>query len=356
MAGEAATPVPGGGGAAPGKSSVSVDALADGALAAMAEDLGEGAQEPAEGAEAPEPAEDPGAAEEAQETAAEGDEWADEQDADDLGGTKEKPWSINDLPTDKFVQVKIDGKMEAVPLRELADGYIRRETFDRRVNEAGEASKRAEEIANRAIEWQRTQRENLSKAMSSPDELLEYFLGDDTREGVLRQLATRYATLVKAEVSDPTKRHQRISAREQARLDAERKRFEAERQRDQEARQSAQQAAQRQQELAPGYQAGLKEAGLLSTGMTDEMKVTVRGLLHAVTQHTGKPYTADDLRQAIVKAAKVHGAQPAAAKKPAPAVVKPKERPAKPAPSNGKKPRPGSVEALLAGLGKPPRF
>lgn len=326
---------------------VNVDSLVDSALSSMLAE--EGAQEPAEGdktAEASEVAED---GEQGLEEPAEDQEEASEQ----LGGTEDKPWTVKDMPADRYVSVKVDGKPVTVSMREMADGYIRQETFRERVREAGDAGKKAKDIADRAISWQKQQAESLAQAMSSPEELLEYFMGgDEGREAVLRQLATAYAKIVKADQADPNARTRRANEREQKRLQAERTAWEQQRQQSEQQRQQQAAVEQQRAALAPGYQQGLKEAGLLGKELTPEFKSTVNGLLGAL----GRPATAEDVRVAIVRAAKVLDVKPATAAKPAPARIAPKPVKQEPANTNGKRaPRPGSVDAIMAGL-KTPRF
>src|SRR5687768_9511175 len=40
-------------------------------------------------------------------------------------GTKENPLTVKDLPQDRFVEVKVDGKKEVVDLRDAVNGYVR---------------------------------------------------------------------------------------------------------------------------------------------------------------------------------------------------------------------------------------
>jgi AcrR family transcriptional regulator len=358
--GEPATAnVTGGAGGEPGGSSggvVSLEALVDGAFEAMAGDgLLEGVEgiettgadgEPSEGLEAPQDgAEEP-------EEASEGDE----AEEPTTKGTKTDPFKVTDLPDDRFVQVKIDGKLETIPLRELGDGYIRDQTFRRAFNETRQATQHAEAIAQRAVEWQRETKAQIGQVMSNPDMLYDYFTANPQREQVLAKAATKYAQLVAQERQDPTARARRETERERARLEAERRRFDEERNSVVQERQQSEAVAARQRELAPGWVQGLKEAGLVGAQVTDELRTTVRGLLVAKTQSTRKPATAEDMREAVVKAARILDVK--APPKPKPAVVQPRERvqQRQPANGNGKKPRAGSVDAIMASLTRKPRF
>jgi hypothetical protein len=53
--------------------------------------------------------------------------------ADRSVGSEDNPYTVKTLPADKFVKLKVDGEETVVPMKELADGYIRQQTFNKRL-------------------------------------------------------------------------------------------------------------------------------------------------------------------------------------------------------------------------------
>lgn len=86
-----------------------------------------------------------------------------EQDEND-----DEPEDEDDQLNDVF-KVTIDGKEEEVPLREALDGYIRQQTFDRRMNFLNETKKTIHAEGVRVI----AQRDEYTKKLVEADKLLE---------------------------------------------------------------------------------------------------------------------------------------------------------------------------------------
>lgn len=322
---------------------ISADSLVDSALSAMEADgfLSKLEATPEELAAQAEPADGDGELEPAI-----------EEESDDepvsTKGAKDDPFTEKDLPEDKYVRIKVDGVEEVVSLKEALKAGIRQSTFHRGVNEAKSAVEQAEGIARRAVEQQSTLRDNINRFLGDPDQLVEFFLADDKREAILEKAARRYATLVAAERQDPTKRIQRLRARDSESI-AARERALAEREtKDRTERQQRETVATRQAELKPGWEAGIREAGFPK--VTPELQEYVRAYLVVASQRSGKPATADDMRQAVIKAAKVTGSAPAAATPPkAPKLA---AKPAKHARNAAGQFQKGSVDWFMSTLNK----
>lgn len=313
----------------------STDALVDDAMAFLEENRQKPAkverEEPAQARGERQPEGEPGPAEPEGEDDARGDvETASDSEGDDvepehdpLLGTKEQPFTVQDLPADKYIELKIDGKKETVPLAELAAGYVRERTFHQRINQTKQLADRAEQLAQRANATQEKLRTELRTFLTTPDELYEYFLADDQREAVLEQVAMRYAELRRRHREEPDERLRFQRERDKARLDAERRAFEEERQRAQEER-ARQEAHERGwQVFKPGWDEGLRRSGFPEP--TKQLYDEVMLRCQAQVQR-GEPVTSDDVARYTQLAAKYLDLKPAAAKpKPAPAMARKRE-------------------------------
>ena len=141
------------------------------------------AREPAaepEGPGAEEPDEDeeqalPGAAEddEAQE-GAEGD--GEDEEAHDTRGSKDEPFSVKDLPADKFIQLKVDGEKVTVSLRELGDSYIGQRTINARLNKTKSLTDEATQFIEKAKSEREQVRGAVRELLSDSEQLYDYFL------------------------------------------------------------------------------------------------------------------------------------------------------------------------------------
>lgn len=324
-----------------------VDSLVDGALGAMAED----AQEAQEGAEGAETAEDPGEGEEGQEDGLEDPGEGEEGEEDDRAtskGSKADPFTVKDLPEDRYIKVKIDGgKEEAVSMRELADGYIRFETFAKRVGTAATAIQQAEGTVRELQEKHGNVRTQVNQLLGDPKKLLDFYLGDSENEGIFRAAATEYAQRHAKWKANPQERAAWERDRDAGKLKKEREDFENQKRTQTEAQQRSESNARRSAELKPGWDAGLKEAGF--PNVTSDFQDHVRAILSVVGARSGKPVTADDVKAAVIKTAKLLGSEPGKPK-PKPAVIAPKAKREAPAKPGGKPPQRGSVEAIMMGL------
>lgn len=251
-------------------------------------------------------------------------------------GTRDKPYSVKDLPQDRFVEIKVNGKREIVPMSELADGHIRHETFTRVHNEAKDALAKANTVVERAQAQQRAFGEKINAFLDSPNDFYEFMSehAPKTLEAMARKLA---ADMVEWQKNPQTK-YERDNARTQRKLDQQRAELDARRDAEETERRTSTAANAAKAALAPGYQAGLKKIGVSDpTTLTAEFRATVRVLLER-TQALGRALTAEDVTAAMVRAAQLEPPKATvAARKPEPAPARP--APArKPAASSQAKP------------------
>ncbi len=303
--------------AAPAKDTT--DALADDVLAFLSEDQKPGKPRPRdEPAPAPtdEPDEDdapPPAAQDEDEEEAAAEAPDEGEEAAPTIGTKDNPFTVKDLPKHLFIELKIDGEKVKVPLDELAGGYVREQTFHRRLNQTKQLSDRAEQLAKRAGETEEKLRTELRTFLRDPEELYEYFLADDERERVLESVAMKYAEMRRRHREKPEERLAWQRERDQRRLQAEREAWEA--QRAQAEKERAQKEAN-ERALAifkPGWEEGLRKAGFPkpTQELYDEVMVRIQQRITATGQ-----VTSEEIAGFVERAARLLELPPATAQKP----------------------------------------
>ena len=313
----------------------STDSLVDAALDALADPVEppneerepQRAKDKRDDAERREPEVAPVEADEGEDDAqdAQGEEGA-EQGEDDTRGTQADPFTVKDLPSDKYIEVKIDGQKEVVPLSELASGYIREQTFSRRLNESRALTERAQAMVQAAQAFPERLRAQFREWTQSPEQVLEFFLDSHDRENVLEKVARKYAEMRIQHREQPEARLAFERARDQRRLQQERERFEAEQRAVLEQRQQ-QEAQQRARAVwEPGWNEGLRRAGFptVTPELQEEVMVRCRQRIDA-----GRPVTSDDIAEFVARAAKLLEL-PRGGQKPQPA-PKPPPKPERPA-------------------------
>lgn len=296
-----------------------LDALADGGLAPD-NDNGSAVEKPPSKTsrrEAPEPVDEdeealaPEPEDQGEDGEIQGDE---EQETQHQGrGSKEEPFTVKDLPADKFIEVKVDGEKTVVPLSELASGYIREQTFNKRINQTKALADQAEQQLSRAREFQSRLTTEFKTFVSDPDQIYDFFLATDEREQVFEAAARKYAELRRHHRENPEQRLAFQRQRDQLRLQQEREHFEQQRRAEMETRQR-QEAQQRAVAIfKPGWEAGLRKAGFPQPTKELYEEVMVRANQRVAS---GQPVTSDDIADFTYRAAKLLELQPASAKKP----------------------------------------
>lgn len=325
----------------------STDALVDAALDALSSEeaandnkaakkvrgdrKAERAPEPADEVEGDGPLVGDGPGEE-QEEEGEGeapDESAQEQDHDSRG-SKEEPFTVKDLPEDRFIKVKVDGEEAVIPLSELASGYIREQTFTRRVNKTQLLANEAQQMVAKARETQERVRQELESFLYDPDEIFDFFMKSDAREKVLEAAARRYAELRRLHRERPEERLNFQRRRDEERLAHERAAWQAQKEAEQ-AEQHRQATLKRLREtVEPGWNEGLRKAGFPkpTQQLWDEVVVRCRQ-----KSERGEQVTSEDVAEFTYRAARLLELPPKGGKKrpqPAPAAS------ARPANDNGR--------------------
>lgn len=190
-------------------------------------------------------------------------------------GTQDKPYSVKDLPDDKFVQVKIDGKPATVSMKELASGYIRMETFHAAHGRANDAIEEATQMATRSLGERKALRDDLQHLFRTPDRLFKHMLNNNPRE--MLELGKQIAMQFKAWNDDPNALAQHEHALQLRQVEGERQRLQQERQQWEQQQRSTQAAAEAQKVWAPAYEKVMKEAGFPK--LTPDFKEDCEALL-----------------------------------------------------------------------------
>ena len=228
-------------------------------------------------------------------------------------GTKEQPYTVTTLP-DAVVKLKIDGEERTVPLREMAEGHMRLETFQKRMSQVSDMTAQAKEAASRFTEQSERLKSSFTQLLSDPEELFSFL--DDHAPDALDAVARKMVARLVKEQNDPQARINREYDKKQRELQKQREKFDRDRSEYQRTRQGEETQQKFVAAFKPGYEAGMKRAGY--PVVTDEFRATVKGLLTAKQNLTGAPATAKDVADAVVRAARACAAETVEARKPAP--------------------------------------
>lgn len=243
----------------------------------------------------------------------------------DERGSKEEPFTVKDLPADRFIELKVDGEKVVVPLSELARGYISEKTFNQRITKTKQLADEATQHLTRLKETETSLREATRTLLSDPEELLGYFTATAERENVLMQVAQAFAAQVRKHREDPNARLQYERERDARRLQEERERWQA--QKEAEARAAQEREAQERFEkvFRPGWNEGLKRAGFPDVSGQHGQALWEEVMVRLNQRHqSGKAIAPDDVADFVHRAAKLLELPPKnAGKKPRPAPAPP---------------------------------
>lgn len=318
-------------------SQIKTDSLVDAALDALSEtppsnDNAQKPREPSvqkrrpeqEAESAPDPdesEEEPLAAQD--ESAVEGEqEDGDPDKAHDLRGSKEQPFTVKDLPGDKFIEVKVDGEKTVVPLSELAAGYVREQTFHQRINKTRALAEEAQAAVEKATEFPKRLAQEFRTFVGDPEQLYEFFMQSEEREQVLEQVARRFAELRMKHRENPEERLKWLRQRDSERLRQEREAFEQQRAQEEAERTRKAEAERAMSIFKPGWEAGLRRAGFPQP--TKELWEEVQVRCNQRVQ-SGNPVTSADVEEFVVRACRLLELKPASAQKPKAAPPAPKK-------------------------------
>lgn len=240
------------------------------------------------------------------------DQDAPEQEAEDDGegeaaqehtrGSKEDPFTVKDLPKDKFIELKVDGERTTVSLSELADGYIRQNTFSARINKTKALADEAQSMVQRAQHQQQRLQSEFRDWVGDEKQIYEFFMGSEERERVFARAAERYALLLRHFREQPEEQLRWQRARDQQRLQKEREHWQAEQRAELEAKQKKEASERAMRILKPGWEEGLRRAGFPKP--TRELYDEVMLRCNMRVQQGGQ-VTSDDVATFVERAAKL---------------------------------------------------
>lgn len=250
-------------------------------------------------------------------------------------GTREKPYPAKDLPTDRFVQLKIDGEEVVVDFAECARGYIGWAATTKRLNAAKDLTAKAEQVITEANEFRQGISQQLNELFDKPEKLYEYLLERD--EGILEQVGRLYATRLTKFREKPELLLQDRQLRQEAKLRAEREQFAEEQRQAQEQRQRQEVMAERARIFQPGWADGLKRAGFPELTKQSQDDLYQEVILRCNQRHqAGLQVTSKDVSDFVTRACKLLELKPKGQASAPPVVRRPPPRaPAAPARSNG---------------------
>lgn len=239
-----------------------------------------------------------------------------EEEEHDTRGSKEDPFSVKDLPKDKFIELKVDGEKVTVSFDELASGYIREQTFTRRVNKTKMLADEAAAMVAKARDTQTRVRQELRAFLHDPEQLYDFFLASDEREQVFEQAARKYAELRRAHRERPDERLAFQRRRDQERLAYEREQWESQKRAEVEERTRKEQLERARVVFEPGWHAGLRKAGFPDVAGPAGQALWDEVIIRCNQKHArGEQVTSDDVTDFVVRAAKLLELPPRGGKK-----------------------------------------
>lgn len=230
-----------------------------------------------------------------------------EESAEPEVGTKDKPYTRRDLPSDQFVKVKVDGEEAVVSFAELADGYVRQQTFSKRINRTSEVMAEAKQLVERARAEPERLRANVEALFRDPHKL--HWILRENYEDTLSEVGKLFAADLEVWERNPAKRHEFVAQRNHRQLEMQRNAFRAEQEVAQRTQAEQAAIAERKAVIEPGWNKGLKDAGY------PEVDAELVAMTKAVLQNwqevnAGKVADANVIAQCVVRAAKVLDRRP----------------------------------------------
>lgn len=220
-------------------------------------------------------------------------------------GTEDKPYTVNDLPADRFLKLKVDGQETTLPLREVADGYIRKQTMDVNISRAKQVMQDAERIAKGHIEERTKLRGDLDAFLGDEQRVFKHLLDRDPdmllRLGAL--IGTQYGEWTK----DPGARQRHDFERQQRQLQAERQRVEQERQTWERERTSRAAAEEARRTWEGPFKEAMREAGFPK--ITPEFQDTVKALMSQAQKRGQGKVDVATFKAIVLRAAKLVNAE-----------------------------------------------
>lgn len=259
----------------------------------------------------------------------EGDEG--EHEPESTRGTQEDPYSVKELPDDRYIEIKVDGEKKAVSLREMAEGYTRTEAFNKRVNQTQLLTKQAQEVIAQASAFPQKFQQQFREFTQDPQQIYEFFLATPEREKVFVEAATALARHARQVREDPEYRVRYQRERDEARLRQKEEAFEAQRKAEMQAKQAEHNRQQWNNIFNPGWTEGLKKAGFPKLDKQTHAKLFEEVKFRCIQRaQSGGSVTSEDVADFTARAARSMDLPTAKNARPAPAPVTKKsaEKPA----------------------------
>lgn len=242
-------------------------------------------------------------------------------------GTRDKPLTEKDLPDDRFIKLRINGKEEVVSMRDAVKGFIAKQTFDRVYSQVNANAEKVLQLGNQAIEERERIRDELQSFLTNPEKMLGWCM--KYAPEVADQFAMRYATeYLQKWREKPELKMQFEHERKLAQLREQQQTNEQQHRDWERHRAMTERTAEKKALLAPGYHEGMKLAGFPKA--TAEFQDTVKALLSEVSKR--RELTPEDVRTAVVRTAQLLKSPTVQDRRPAPVSNTPRE----PAPTSAK--------------------
>lgn len=260
---------------------------------------------------------------------------ADEPEDDEPG---DEPLSIKDLSEDITVRIKVDGEEVVVSQRELASGYIREKSFNRRVNELRDLRESAEGLIGKANAKVQNYENAAHSLFSNHEKLDEFMLAHHPEQ--YEKLAFAYARRYAAEKAMPEHERTRLqldrqAQRHQKQLTNERKRRQAL----ESAKNAETETAQIRDAIERPWREAFAESGSpkLDAAATRRMNADAERIFDAYKAREGRMMPSDDIRHMFATLFRHYA--PAAAPEPAAAPKAPRRASRRPRRGKGKAPK-----------------
>lgn len=254
----------------------------------------------------------------------------------DEDGTKARPYKRDDLPEDRFIELKVDGERVVVPVRELADSYAGQKAIAARLAKLGEERTVMTSQVEEARTIAKGIRDDTVALFKDPDRLYR-ILSSEEHEGILQELSKRRWEDLSRWRDDPTQRALFLRQRDQEKLQQQQSAYQEQQQRLQQEQQQRAMAEHTQRVMQPGYDEGLRKAGYPNVEHP-EFKPLAQTLLHNIMAAAGRQLaTQEDVTSAVLRACQILKLPPGAnAPPPKRPVIAPKAQADQPRRKDGK--------------------
>ncbi len=230
-------------------------------------------------------------------------------------GTRKKPYTRDDLPEDRFIEVKVDGQKQVVPLRELVDGYAGQKAIQQRLERIGlEKQAMTREVEGAREEVKKTN-DHFRSILNDPDELYA-LLSHREFEPTLQALAKKRWDDLAQWKANPVTRAEFLRQRDERAFAQQQQRMQQQQQLEQQRATEQAQLEHRTQVIKPGWEEGIRRAGNPDVNHPELIPLASQ-LIDIATQKQRAP-TMEEVASAVARTCKMLGLQPRGAGAPPP--------------------------------------